>query len=301
MSNLDINSSLQIIRGKIQNLPVNQIFKQQLSAEIDRAIAAFQNNNILLVINIITNIVQRVAIQTEINVSAPLLADIFILFQELIVLPIETGPAGPQGATGPTGPTGSQGVTGVTGVTGATGPTGSQGATGPTGPLAPQSFVQLFERNFTNEITANNTPLNLSNSGINPLYTTGGYSLSTTNVTNDTLNLPGPGIYHIDVSLKASFLYAAPPPTFGSSYQLLFNIADETNFVLNSLVYEGIVPNDADTAIAEVLLSLSFLNNTNAPNPALKIILSNFNFGFAFESTLSVFDIILVVQKWETP
>jgi hypothetical protein len=298
MSNLDINSSLQIIRGKIQNLPVNQIFKQQLSAEIDRAIAAFQNNNILLVINIITNIVQRVAIQTEINVSAPLLADIFILFQELIVLPIETGPAGPQGATGPTGPTGSQGVTGVTG---ATGPTGSQGATGPTGPLAPQSFVQLFERNFTNEITANNTPLNLSNSGINPLYTTGGYSLSTTNVTNDTLNLPGPGIYHIDVSLKASFLYAVPVPTFGSSYQMLFNIADETNFVLNSLVYEGIVPNDADTAIAEVLLSLSFLNNTNAPNPALKIILSNFNFGFAFESTLSVFDIILVVQKWETP
>jgi hypothetical protein len=295
MSNLDINSSLQIIRGKIQNLPVNQIFKQQLSAEIDRAIAAFQNNNILLVINIITNIVQRVAIQTEINVSAPLLADIFILFQELIVLPIETGP---QGATGPTGPTGSQGVTGVTG---ATGPTGSQGATGPTGPLAPQSFVQLFERNFTNEITANNTPLNLSNSGINPLYTTGGYSLSTTNVTNDTLNLPGPGIYHIDVSLKASFLYAVPVPTFGSSYQMLFNIADETNFVLNSLVYEGIVPNDADTAIAEVLLSLSFLNNTNAPNPALKIILSNFNFGFAFESTLSVFDIILVVQKWETP
>jgi hypothetical protein len=283
MSNLDINSSLQIIRGKIQNLPVNQIFKQQLSAEIDRAIAAFQNNNILLVINIITNIVQRVAIQTEINVSAPLLADIFILFQELIVLPIETGPAGPQGATG------------------ATGPTGSQGATGATGPLAPQSFVQLFERNFTNEITANNTPLNLSNSGINPLYTTGGYSLSTTNVTNDTLNLPGPGIYHIDVSLKASFLYAVPVPTFGSSYQMLFNIADETNFVLNSLVYEGIVPNDAETAIAEVLLSLSFLNNTNAPNPALKIILSNFNFGFAFESTLSVFDIILVVQKWETP
>jgi hypothetical protein len=289
MTNLDINSFLLIIRGKIQNLPVNQYFKQQLLDEADRAVTAFQNNNILLALSILSIIIQRVSARTVDIVSAPLLADIFGLFQILSILPTAPGPAGPQGPQGATGPQGIQG------------PAGPQGSTGPTGPLAPQSFVQLFDRNFTNEIISNNTFLNLSNSGINPLYTTGGYSLSTTTVTNDTLNLPGPGIYHIDVSLKVSFLFTAPPPTFGSSYQILFNIANESNFVLNSLVYEGIVPSDADAAIAETLLSLSFLNNTAAPNPALKILLSNFNFNFAFEGTLSAYDIILVVQKWEIP
>jgi hypothetical protein len=289
MTNLDINSFLLIIRGKIQNLPVNQYFKQQLLDEADRAVTAFQNNNILLALSILSIIIQRVSARTVDIVSAPLLADIFGLFQILSILPTAPGPAGPQGPQGATGPQGIQG------------PAGPQGSTGPTGPLAPQSFVQLFDRNFTNEIISNNTFLNLSNSGINPLYTTGGYSLSTTTVTNDTLNLPGPGIYHIDVSLKVSFLFTAPPPTFGSSYQILFNIANESNFILNSLVYEGIVPSDADAAIAETLLSLSFLNNTAAPNPALKILLSNFNFNFAFEGTLSAYDIILVVQKWEIP
>jgi hypothetical protein len=298
MTNLDINSSLLIIRGKIQNLPINQYFKQQLLDEADRAVTAFQNNNILLALSILSIIIQRVSARTVDIVSAPLLADIFGLFQILSILPTAPGPAGPQGPQGATGPQGIQGATGPQGIQG---PAGPQGSTGPTGPLAPQSFVQLFDRNFTNEITSDNTFLNLSNSGINPLYTTGGYSLSTTTVTNDTLNLPGPGIYHIDVSLKASFFFTAPPPTFGSSYQILFNIANESNFVLNSLVYEGIVPSDADTAIAETLLSLSFLNNTAAPNPALKILLSNFNFNFAFEGTLSAYDIILVVQKWEIP
>ncbi len=158
--------------------------------------------------------------------------------------------------------------------------------------------MQLFDRNYTNEVSANGTLLNLSNAGINPLYTTGGYSLSTATVTNDTLSLPGPGLYHIDVSLKASFLYATEL-TFGTSYQILFNMLNEANTTINSLVYEGMVPNDFDTSIGETLLSLSFLYNTAALSPALRIELGNFNFSLAFENQLSAFDIILVVQKWQ--
>lgn len=212
------------------------------------------------------------------------------------------GPVGPQGIQGPAGAQGLQGSTGATGSAGSIGATGATGATGPTGstgPAFPQSFVQLFDRNYTNELTAVDTPLNLSNAGINPLYTTGGYSLSTTTVTNDTLNLPGPGLYHIDMALNASFLYASPAPEFGLSYQILFNMLNEQDTAINSLVYEGIVSKDADTSIAEVLLSKAFLYYTAGASPSLRILLSNFNFAFAFENSLSVFDIILVVQKWQ--
>ena len=223
------------------------------------------------------------------------------------------GPPGPrglpgipglQGPKGHPGPRGLPGIPGLRGPQGSSGPRGLPGPRGPQGspgPLAPQSFAQLFDRNYTNEVSANNTFLNLSNSGISPLYTTGGYSLATTTVNNDTLNLPGPGIYHFDVSLKASFLYAAPAPTFGLSYQMLFNIMNETNFTINSMIYEGIIPNDADTAIAETQLSLSFLYNTDAAIPGFKIAVGNFNYNYAFNNQLFVYDIIIVVQKWQLP
>ena len=89
---------------------------------------------------------------------------------------------------GPPGPPGKPGLMGPCGDTGLRGPRGLQGLQGPAGPSSPQSFVQLYERNYTNEITTTGTFLNLSNDGINPLYTSGGYSLSTGTVTNDTLN-----------------------------------------------------------------------------------------------------------------
>ncbi len=215
------------------------------------------------------------------------------------------GPSGPQGIQGTIGPQGIQGPIGPQGIQGSTGPTGPTGDTGPqgvTGPLAPQSFVQLYDRNFTNELLANSTPLNLSDSGINPIFTTGDYSLSTVTVKNDTLNLPEPGIYHIDISLIASFLYASPAPTFGSSYQIIFNVLDDTNFVVTSLVYEGIVPNDADEALAEVLLSRSVLMYAPSANPTLRVVLSNFSkFSYAFENTLNVASLNLTVQKWQRP
>lgn len=210
-----------------------------------------------------------------------------------------TGAAGAAGATGTAGTAGATGATGTIGAAGATGATGSIGVTGTTGPLAPQSFVQLFDRNFTNELTSN-TALNLSNEGINPLYTTGGYTLTTASVTNDTLNLPGPGLYDIVLSLRASFLLPLEPPPFGSTYQILFSILNETNTNLYSLVYNGIIPNDPN-AVLDTQLSVEFLNNTSSPTPNLKVVLSNFNFDVAFDNMLDVFDIILIVNQWQNP
>lgn len=211
------------------------------------------------------------------------------------------GPRGMQGVIGPVGPQGIQGPMGPQGIQGQIGPKGDTGAQGPPGPLAPQSFLQLYDRNYTNEVTALNTPLNLSNEGINPRYTTGGYSLTATTVKNDTLHLPEPGLYQISVSLTASFLYANPAPAFGQSYQILFGLFNEADVQLVSLVYEGMVPQDADKAIAETMLSKSFLYGTDAAAAAFKMRLLNFDFDLAFEKQLGVFDLILVVQKWEKP
>lgn len=159
----------------------------------------------------------------------------------------------------------------------------------------PQSYVQLFDRNYTNELTSPGA-LNLSNEGINPVYSTAGYSLTTTTVMNDTLNLPGPGLYQIELSLRASFLLPLTPPLFGSTYQVLFNLLNEVNSNAVDLIYNGIIPNDPN-AILDNQLSIQLLYNTVSISPSLRVILSNFDFNLAFENKLSVFDIIFIVQK----
>lgn len=159
------------------------------------------------------------------------------------------------------------------------------------------SYVQLFDRNYTNELTASG-PLNLSNVGINPIYTEGGYTLSTTTVTNDTLNLPGSGLYYLGISIRASFLLPIVPPAFGSTYQILFNVINEADANIVNLNYNGIIPNDPN-AVLDTQLSTQVLYRTNSPSPSIKVLLSNFDFSLAFENMLSVFDIIVIVQKWE--
>lgn len=159
----------------------------------------------------------------------------------------------------------------------------------------PPSYVQLFDRNYTNDLTSTGA-LNLSDSGINPVYSTAGYSLTTTTIKNDTLNLPGPGLYHIELSLRASFLLSLSQPPFGSTYQILFNMINEANNNVVDLNYDGIIPNDSN-AILDTQLSIQLLYNTDAVSPSLRVLLSNFNFDLAFQNQLGVFDIIFIVQK----
>lgn len=177
------------------------------------------------------------------------------------------------------------------------GPAGPAGRVGPAGPAGPVTWVQLFDRNFTNTLTSTQL-LNLSNQGINPNFTTGGFSLATSSITNDTLVFPGPGNYFVTIQLRASFLLPASAPTPGSVYQILFNILDgNTNSTLNSLVFNGIIPGDPN-AVLDNSLSTAFVIHNDTDPPRLQIALSNFNFNVAFDNQLSVFDIIIVVQKW---
>lgn len=193
---------------------------------------------------------------------------------------------------------GCKGDDGATGAVGPIGPTGATGPVGPTGPAGPQSWVQLYDRNYTNTLLANDY-LNLSNEGINPLYTTGGYTLETTTRTNDTLVFPEPGKYLVQIGLNTSFLFNnAPNPTVGDTYQILFTVLNGSNSQIASLVYVGTVPASYNTAVEQTMLhtSLVVVNMTTAPK--IRLSLSNFNFSIAFGSELSVNDIMIQVQKW---
>lgn len=212
----------------------------------------------------------------------------------------DDGSDGAVGPAGPAGPAGATGAVGPAGPTGATGATGAVGPTGPAGPAGPQSWMQLYDRNYTNELTSINEYLNLSNEGINASYTTGGYVLSSTHtVTSDTLVFPEPGTYFVQINMRTSFLYNnAPAPTVGNSYQILFNIMNASDSTIGSMTYMGTIPLDNGTAIAEATLNFNLVVSDTVSAPELKIALGNFDFNLAFLNQLSVFDITIQVQRW---
>lgn len=174
---------------------------------------------------------------------------------------------------------------------------GATGPTGPTGPLAPQSWVQLYDRNYTNELTANGQFLNLSNEGINSNFTTGGYTLFSTTTTNSIMEFPSPGHYLVQINMKTSFLNSEVAP-YGTPYQIIFNIFDYASNV-GSMALSGVIASDPNAIMQDTFTSsLIVYNPTDAPR--LRINLSNFNsFSYAYEGILSVYDIAIQVQKLE--
>ncbi len=137
---------LQLIQGKIRQLPVAMFVKNQLLENINVAINCFQTGNFQCVIDSIGIITQTILARQQNapcsgNIYNPLLADLQRLQQLLIgLLPLGPG-TGPAGATGATGPAGPAGAVGATGATGPAGPAGAVGATGATGPAGPGAII----------------------------------------------------------------------------------------------------------------------------------------------------------------
>lgn len=208
------------------------------------------------------------------------------------------GPTGPTGPAGPPGPIGITGPTGPQGETGPTGPIGPQGETGPTGPVPEATFVQLYDRNFTNELTELEQPLNLSNEGILPEYTTGGFTLTTDEVTNDTLNILEEGLYKFHIMLNASFLTpvtGAPP--FGTPFSILISLVNQDDEIVKDIIFRGMIPNDP-TALLETTMMSAFMENMEVPS-SFKLVLREFNFAYAFQGTLSIESLVMMVEKME--
>ena len=203
----------------------------------------------------------------------------------------------------PTGPTGSDGPTGPTGPKGPKGPPGCHGIQGPQGPPGESAknikdvWIQLYDRNYINQVTSDDTYLNLSNEGINTLYSTGGFLLKSINETNDTLVLKYKGYWNISISFKYSFLYNTDsPPTFGNTFTPIFELI-VNNDVFYTFSNTDIISNNQNT-IFDKTVSSTILLHTLVKKPILQI---RFNTGFDFnnasEKTLSVYDIVLDIHK----
>ena len=205
-----------------------------------------------------------------------------------------TGPTGPHGETGPQGDTGPRGPRGKDGCYGPRGPPGLEGQEGPQGPLAPQVWIQLYDRNYINEISSDMSFLNLSNDGINPIYTTGGFELTTTTTTNDTLILKNNGYWDINISFKYGFDYATP--TFGDSFTPVFEVLLDNNVFYTFSNTDSI--HNGNTFLKTI--SSNFLLFSNNKKPKLKIrFVDGFNFSYSEDNTLKVFDIIINIQKFK--
>lgn len=209
-----------------------------------------------------------------------------------------TGPTGPSGVTGPTGPTGPAGSDGTAGLTGPIGPTGLTGPTGPTGPVLNQ-YIQLNDQVDTNQVPSSGGNLNLSISGITPDYATSGFSLTTTSSTNDTLLIEEPGMYNIQISLIFQFTIPANSVN-GDGFTVLFDVNNTEGTTLQSIVYEGVIPNDTQGLFYQYQKNLSFLYNVPTAPEGIIVSLLGIDFNnndTTVPSTISVGDIIVIAIR----
>lgn len=173
----------------------------------------------------------------------------------------------------------------------------------------PQCFIQLYDKTLVNELTDSVRFLRLSNdkmnlelsksnillSTTNQSFSTGGYTISTTTIKNDTLNLPGPGTYQISLRLiskgladpNINYMGAYPPIT----YSVLF---EDQDFAVTP---SGMVPtSDLPSILLNDVLLYTLYRGTNT-YPSMRIYLQEFDFNKVLNNKLIVDNMILVVQK----
>lgn len=231
-----------------------------------------------------------------------------------------TGPAGAIGLIGPTGPTGLSGAAGVTGptgsigLTGATGPTGLAGAAGPIGPTglsgaagltgptgAPGLISQFAQVNDLNNISTVTNPGGFvtlgATGGISPQ--TGGFSLTTTNVTNDTLLLPSPGIYYVYVSLVLLFTMPTNAIT-GDSITAIFAVNNLGESTLQSILMEEVVPEASQDTDIQYQGTVSVLYDSTTSPDGILVTLIDLDFGSSVTTnptSVSVGNIVVIAVR----
>ena len=200
---------------------------------------------------------------------------------------------GPTGPTGPEGPPGPTGMRGPKGRDGCRGPPGTEGPQGEVGPLAPQVWLQLYDKNFINEIDSNMKFLNLSDEGINPIYTTGGFELKSIVTKNDLLLLKYKGYWDISFSFKYGFDYSKEVRE-GENFTPVFEVLVDNN------VFYTFSNTDSIQKGSNFLKTLSsnFMVFSGNNKPKIKVrYVDGFNFSFSDDRSLKVFDIVLNIKK----
>lgn len=175
-----------------------------------------------------------------------------------------------------------------------------------------QSFIQLYDRTLVNELTESVRFLSLSNDKMNgqlskrgllaspndQSFSTGGYTISTTTIKNDTLNLPGPGIYQISLRLVNHALSNGYISFNGKCVPLTYSVIAGGNdyFTIPSCMVKTV--DIGSDLMNDVLLYTLYRSYGDTPN--LRIYLKEFPFEEVLNNKLIVDNMILVVQKLQS-
>lgn len=169
-----------------------------------------------------------------------------------------------------------------------------------------QRLIQLYDTNLINELTDTKRFLTLIDcdpyrDGVNNSFSTGGYTITSTTIKNDTLNLPGPGIYRISSSFISRFAPNDFIITPGSSVILEYSVIGREKDTVS--ITKALTVNIANTCTtnairyAQAITNIEVLYKTNEPKPSLRIFLSDFNFNASLNNKVTVSNMSLAVQK----
>lgn len=173
-----------------------------------------------------------------------------------------------------------------------------------------QRLIQLYDNNLINKITDSKRFLKLLDSTpkqcvsnyigeADNSFSTGGYTVSTTDTENDTLNLPGAGIYRI----SSAFISLFEPNEIiifpGSSVVLEYRLIDGNDFTISiSKSLSASIAKAYNTIdYAQAVTNIEVLYKTNEIRPSLRILLSDFNFDASLNNSVTVSNMSLIVQK----
>ena len=182
------------------------------------------------------------------------------------------------------------------GPTGPTGPMGVAGLRGPTGPEAPASWVRVYDPATSNIFTSNGSAITLSAAPIDPAFSTGGYSLTSTGGRpNDTLLFPEPGCYLVQISLRIYFPFPNDIP-ISTIYNFSFSFYDGSSSNYPSMFHQNYVLNQVASNDTSTLTSNLVICNPNSA-PSLQVNVRALQFDYQGSVEITIDRIYIVVQK----
>lgn len=184
------------------------------------------------------------------------------------------------------------------------GPQGPQGPQGPEGPAGQLStdYAQVFEGVGFSAVYTQPSNIQLALNAGN-IFESGGFSLTSTSVPNDTINFPEDGVYLVNAQFIYSFTPAAGIVT-GDVYTLDIQantsptVLEPTQILLNEAIG---VPGGGAVTLGGTEAMNFMLNVTSVPF-TLSFEIFNFSFASALNGELTlVFVAIDIIQLDEEP
>lgn len=169
------------------------------------------------------------------------------------------------------------------------GPEGRRGPAGPEGPAGRLStdYLQVYDPNLTNIFTEESLIQLALNSG--DLFEEGGFTLTSTQVPNDTINFPETGVYLINAQFIYSFLPDAAVASTGDVYVLNIDVVTNPLIFLPQILLDHTIgiPGGGAVDIGGTE-SFNFILNVTTIPFTLSFELEAFSYAFATDGELNL-------------